>query len=112
MYLFVYGIETKNYEKTREIVEKQLEDIKNGNFTNEEFENAKTAIIATIDFIPDEQDTQLSYYFGQEFTNEFVTIDEYKQKIQNITKEQVIEIAKKIHVDTIFFLTNNGKEEE
>ena len=78
--------------------------MKNGVFSDEEFENAKTTIMATIDFIPDEQDTQISYYFGQELSGEFVTIDEYKKKIEQITKEQVIKIANKINIHTIYFL--------
>lgn len=103
------GIEIQNKQKAIDIIKKQLEDMKNGNFTDEEFENAKTTIIATIDFIPDEQDTQISYYFGQEFSKEVITVKEYKEKIQNITKDQVIDLAKNIKLHTIYFL--KGKEE-
>lgn len=88
---------------------KQLEDMRNGKFSEEDFNNAKTTIIATIDFIPDEQDTQISYYFGQEFTGRTVSIDEYKHKIQNITKDQVVKLAKNIQLHTTYFL--KGKEE-
>lgn len=103
------GIETSNYDKAKEIIMKQLEDMKNGEFSEEDLNNAKTTIIATIDFIPDEQDTQISYYFGQEFTGKIISIDEYKQKIQNITKDQVVELAKNIQLHTTYFL--KGKEE-
>ena len=60
------GIEIQNYEKALEIIEKQLEDMKDGNFTDEDIQNAKNLIIATIENIPEEQDTEISYYFGQE----------------------------------------------
>lgn len=103
------GIETSNYDKAKEIIMKQLEDMKNGEFSEEDLNNAKTTIIATIDFIPDEQDTQISYYFGQEFIGKIISIDEYKQKIQNITKDQVVELAKNIQLHTTYFL--KGKEE-
>lgn len=109
MFSFVYGIEIKNNEKAQEIIEKQLEDMKNGLFSEEDFENAKTTIMATIDFIPDEQDTQISYYFGQELSSEFVTIEEYKKIISRITKQQVIEIANKIQIHTIYFLKDMTK---
>lgn len=89
---------------------KQLEDMKNGEFSEEEFNNAKTTIIATIDFIPDEQDTQISYYFGQEFTGKIVSIDEYKKKIQNITKGQVVKLAKNIQLHTTYFLKGKGEQ--
>lgn len=83
--------------------------MKNGEFSEEDFNNAKTTIISTIDFIPDEQDTQISYYFGQEFTGTMVSIDEYKKKIENITKDQVIELAKNIQLHTAYFLKGKGE---
>lgn len=103
------GIETSNYNKAKEIIIKQPEDMKNGEFSEEELNNAKTTIISTIDFIPDEQDTQISYYFGQEFTGKIVSIEEYKQKIQNITKDQVVELAKNIQLHTTYFLRGKGE---
>lgn len=85
--------------------------MKNGNFSDKELENAKTTIIATIDFIPDEQDTQISYYFGQELTKKVVSPEEYKEKIQGITKEQVTQIAKNVTLHTIYFLKGESEEE-
>lgn len=103
------GIEIENKQKAIDIIKQQLEDMKQGNFTQEDLNNAKTSIISTIDFIPDEQDTQISYYFGQEFTNEVVSPEEYKKKVEAVTKEQVIDMANKVTIHTIYFLT--GKEE-
>lgn len=103
------GIEESNFEKAKEIITKQIEDMKNGEFSEEDFNNAKTTIISTIDFIPDEQDTQISYYFGQEFTGKIVSIEEYKKKIQDITKDQVVKLAKDVKLHTTYFL--KGKEE-
>lgn len=105
------GIETQNYQKAQDIIKQQLEDLKNGDFSEEEFNNAKNTIIATIDFIPDEQDTQISYYFGQELTGQRVTPEEYKKKVEQITKDQVIQIAKNTNLHTIYFLKDEDKEE-
>jgi len=59
------GIEIENYEKALKIIKEQLEDMKNGKFTDEDLQNAKNLIISTIEAIPEEQDTELTYYFGQ-----------------------------------------------
>ena len=40
--------------------------MKNGNFTEEDLQNAKKSIIAVVNTIEDEQDTGIAYYFGQE----------------------------------------------
>lgn len=100
------GIEIENYEKALEIIKEQLKDMENGNFTDEDIENAKNLIIATIENIPEEQDTQISYYLGQELAGTNISVEEYKEKIQNVTKEQIVEVAKSVKMNTIYFLRN------
>lgn len=100
------GIEIENYKKALDIINKQLEDMKKGNFTDEDIKNAKNLIIATIENIPEEQDTQISYYFGQELANSNVSVEEYKNKVENVTKEQIVEVANSITTNTIYFLKN------
>ena len=108
------GIEIKNYEKAMEIIRKQLEDMKNGIFTDEDIENAKKGIISTIKSIDDEQDTEITYFFGQELTNNKVSLDDYISKIEKVTKEDIMQIAKSVTVNTIYFLKNieTAKEEQ
>lgn len=98
------GIEIQNYEKALEIINEQIEDMKKGNFTDEDLQNARANIISTIKFIPDEQDTGITYYFGQELSNIHVSFEEYIEKINNVTKEQIIKLANKINTNTIYFL--------
>ena len=61
--------------------------MKNGNFTEEDLQNAKKSIIAVVNTIEDEQDTGIAYYFGQK-----------------INKEEVLKVANKIEINTIYFL--------
>ncbi len=98
------GIEIKNYEKALKIIKEQLEDMKIGNFTEEDINNAKKGIISNIKGIDDEQDTEITYFFGQELTNNKISLDEYIQKIEKITKEDIIKIANSITINTIYFL--------
>ena len=100
------GIEIKNYQKAMEIIQKQLEDMKNGIFTDEDIENAKKGIISGIKSIDDEQDTQITYLFGHEITNINTTEDEYIEKINNVTKEDIIKVAQSIAINTVYFLKN------
>ena len=98
------GIEIGNYEKALELIRKQIEDMKNGDFTDEDVENAKKGILAAINTIDDEQDTTISYYFGQELSNTKVSIEDYENRIQKVQKQDVIDIAKKVKINTIYFL--------
>lgn len=100
------GIEIANFDKALEIIKRQLEDIRNGEFSDADLQNAKQTIISTIKFIPDEQDTEVTYYFGQELANNQVSFEEYIDKVNSVTKEQIVELAKFIKIYTIYFLTN------
>lgn len=98
------GIEIGNYEKALELIKEQIEDMKNGNFTEEDIENAKKVIISTIKTIDDEQDTEISYYLGQELTNNHISIPDYMARIEKVTKQDVLNIAKNVGIHTIYFL--------
>ena len=100
------GIEIDNYEKAVEVIKEQLDDMKKGNFSDENIKNAKTNILSTVKFIPDEQDTEITYYFSQELANTNVDFEEYEGKINNVTKEEIVDFANSINVNTIYFLTN------
>lgn len=98
------GIEIDNYEKALNTIKKQIEDMKNGDFEDKDIENAKNLIIESIVSIPSEQDTEITYYYGQELSDTFITLEEYIEKIKNQTREQVIDLAKQVSINTIYFL--------
>lgn len=98
------GIEIANYEKTLNIIKKQLEEIKNGNISDEEFDAAKELLISSISLIPESAEDMIAFYFDQSLFEENLTVQDYIMKLKNITKEQIIEIAKQVTMDTIYFL--------
>ncbi len=98
------GIEIKNYDKALEIIKQQIEDMKKGDFTEEEVENAKKGIIASIKTIDDEQDTEITYFFSQELSNSKCSVEQYMDNIRAVTKEKVIDIANKVSINTVYFL--------
>ena len=100
------GIEIGNYDKALEIIKQQIEDMKKGDFTEEEVENAKQGIIAAIKSIDDEQDTEIMYFFGQELSKNKLDIDKYMDRISKGNKQNVVDIANKVSVNTVYFLKN------
>ena len=102
------GIEIKNYSKALEIIKEQLEDMKNGKFSDEEIENAKKYMTSGIKTVQDEQDSEITYYMGQELSKTLLTFEEYMNKINAVTREEILEIAKNIHINTIYFLMNEN----
>lgn len=100
------GIEIDNFKQALDIIRKQIEDMKNGDFTEEQIENEKKGILSQINTIEDEQDTEIIYFLGQELTNIQEGIEEYKENIKKVTKEQIQKVASKVKINTIFFLRN------
>ena len=101
------GIEISNYEKALNIIKEQLEDMKNGKFTEEDIENAKKYMVAGIKTVQDEQDSEITYYMGQELSGKLIYFEDYINKINDVTREQIDKIAKNININTIYFLKNN-----
>ena len=100
------GIEIENYDKAVQIINKQLEDMRNGNFTDEDIENAKKYMVSGIKTVADEQDSEITYYLGQELSGNLTNFEEYIEKIQAVTKEEILDIANNINTNMIYFLKN------
>jgi predicted Zn-dependent peptidase len=104
------GIESNKYEKTVELIKILLEDMKKGNFTDEDIEKAKEYIDAGITAIEAEQDTQIIFLFGQELSKLPLKVEQYKQNIKNVTKEDIVKFANLIQINTLYFLRSGGQD--
>lgn len=107
------GIETGNYEKAVKIIKEQHEEIKNGNITDAEFDQTKAMInnqvLETIDHPIGL--SEVLYHNVVAGTNR--SIEEWMEGIKSVTKEDVVKVAEKVKLDTIFFLkgaATNGNE--
>lgn len=106
------GIEIKNFDKALKIIRKQIEEMKDGNFTDADIENAKKYMIAGIKTVQDEQDSEITYYMGQEMSGKLLTFEEYINKINEVTKEDVLNISNNIHINTIYFLMDKHTQKQ
>lgn len=100
------GIEIEDYEKAVDIIKMQLENIKKGEFSDQNLDDAKRYLESGIKIIENEQDTEIVYYIGQEISKTDITPNEYIEKIYSVTREDVINFANKIQINTIYFLRN------
>lgn len=101
------GIEIENFDKALKIIEEQLEDMKNGNFSEEDIENAKKYMVAGIKTVQDEQDSEITYYMGQELSGKMISFEDYINKINWVSRADIEKIANNINLNTIYFLKNN-----
>ena len=75
-----------------------------GDFSDEDIQNAKIIISSSVSSIPESQDSEITYYFSQELSDEFISTEEYVKKINEVNKQQIVDIAKKIQINTVYFL--------
>ena len=102
------GIEFSNFEKAKNEIEKQLTNIKSGDFTEEEFVVSKNYLINNYRSMKDSPYAMKDYYRGHCFSKNHDTIDEAIQKINALTPEDVKVALSQIELDTVYFL--KGKE--
>jgi predicted Zn-dependent peptidase len=100
------GIEISNYDKALNIIKEQLKNIADGNFTDEDILNAKKYLISGVKAISEEQDTEVVFYIGQEMAKTFIELEKYIENINSVTKEEIVEFAKQVQMNTIYFLKN------
>lgn len=100
------GIELQNFEKTLEVIKEQLKAMENGEITDDEINAGRELIIASLRMIQESQEDIISFNFDQELFGENLSIDEYIEKLQKVTKNDIIETAKKVNINTIYYLEN------
>lgn len=103
------GIDSANYKRTVEIMNEQMEKMKQGDFTDDELIQTKTMIKNQMLEGLDDPRGIVNLLYNEIIANITFTLDEIIQGIESVTREEIIGIANKIELDTIYFL--KGKEE-
>lgn len=87
----------------------QMEEIRKGNVTAEELENARGALIHSLRGLQDNPAVIADWYLPRILTGNFQTPEEIIAELQALTLEDVVKVSENITLDTIYTLT--GKEE-
>lgn len=98
------GIETANYEKAKTEIEKQLNDMKSGNFSEKDIECTKLALVNNYKSAKDSLSALLNYYSTSLLVENFLEIDAAINNINKTTKDDIISAAQTVNIDTIYLL--------
>lgn len=101
------GVENENIEKTKNAVIDQLEEIKNGNFTDEDINFAEMAIKNDFKSVADSAGNVSNWYFDCIRKNDIVTPEEKLERYLGVSKERIIAAAKSMVLDSVYVLTGN-----
>lgn len=104
------GIEFKNAELAYNESLAQLEDMKNGKISEFEFTSGINDMLNSLESYYDDPRYLQNFYLSQHIAGTNRDIEYVKEQISRVTVEDVCEVAKKLELDTVYFLT--GKEEK
>jgi predicted Zn-dependent peptidase len=99
------GIDLKNYDQAVGIIHDQLEAMRNGDFTDQELDQTKAVIQNQILETIDTARGLTEILYHNVVADAKISLDTWLEEMQKVTKEEIIEVAKKIQLDTIYFLT-------
>ena len=102
------GIEFDKYQTARDEILAQLEAVRRGEIADWELEGARRTLISGHLATLDDQARQEEFWLGQAAAGLDTTIQELAGQFEAITREQVAQAARKLELDTIYFL--KGKE--
>ena len=104
--IIVYaGVNGKNCNKTAELINNQLEDIKEGNFSNEDLKYAIDNTIAILNEIQESKSLTCTYKLSNMISyKRNISIEECENRYKEVTREDVINIAKKIELCKEFII--------
>ena len=105
------GCEEKNMEKAVAQILNQLNEIRNGNF-DYEFKASKISLTDAINSVYDAPETLENWYLLQTVDGEFKSPRVSAKENNNVTKQQVIECARLVSLDTVYRLVSTGEANE
>ena len=98
------GVETANLEKARCSILEQLQQLKDGNITDFEISAAKLAMTNSFRSVGDTVSGIESWYLSRITEDKISTPEETAKQINAVTKEQLVSLAQRIKLDTVYTL--------
>lgn len=105
------GCEEENMDKAVSEILNQIEEIKKGNF-DYEFSSSKMALTDAINSVYDAPESLEVWYTSQMADKNIKSPAESAAENKSVTKEQIMECANLISLDTVYRLVGNDDKEE
>jgi peptidase M16 domain-containing protein len=103
------GVERENIDKAKDEIIRQLDEIKNGNISDEEIQSAMLALENGLEQIGDTPSSYESWYFERFCDGEAVTPAERLNDYKNVTKERIVQAANSLKLDSIYLMLDKGE---
>lgn len=98
------GIEFANYDKAVAIIKEQLESMAKGQLSELEMNQTKAMISGHLRELQDSAYEMLAYDFNGVLTGNERTSVQLIEQVQAVTTADIVEVAKQVQLDTVYFL--------
>ena len=105
------GITSKKSKEAIKIIKNILKELANGRFTDEEIVKAKEYYTSALDDIIESAFQIIESYYMIELLG-VDDIETKRKKMLKVTKEEIVAVAKKININTIYILEGNDTNGE
>ena len=105
------GVELANAQRTREAILEQLSAMQKGEFTEELLDSAKLAMVGALGAIGDTPMSCILEQYERFYTDDPGTVEERVQRYLALTKEQIVEVARSLTLDTVYLMQQGGSAE-
>lgn len=100
------GIDIDNYENVVNIIDRQVEDLRNGNISNHELDASKAELINAFRSISDSPKRRSDFYLSEWLTGNNYTPEDYIEKISKLSMDDLVKLANKLNKHTVYLLNN------
>ncbi|MBX5476356.1 MAG: insulinase family protein [Clostridia bacterium] len=104
--LVASGIESRNYERAVGIIQEQVAAMERGDITDDELEFTRRALIERLRAASDSPAAMISGALAERLGGRPMSQEERIAGIEAVRKDDVVEVAHRVRLDTIFFLTH------
>ena len=87
-----------------------MNEMKQGNYSDSEIEEVKELIISELKETLDHPQGIIELLYQQVVGEKQISPNEFIDNIMKVTKDDIVQVAEKIDLDTIYLLTNKGGE--
>ena len=106
------GIDSDKLDAVKNEIFAQLEDIRNGKISEDEFVSSKAGVSSELRSYMDMPPALESFYLSQTLKGLEYGPMEMAELVQDVTREDVIRIAKSVECDMIYFLKGGVSEDD
>lgn len=98
------GIEIENFDKALGIIREQLAAVERGEFGDDELGRTKAMLTNQVRELQDSAFERIGFDFNAVVSGKERTAEDFIADLESVTPEQIVQAAKGVRLDTIYFL--------